>query len=137
MRPKQLLTDSLRQSFHLSTHTELADTVGVGGLGLSPDAVLPEQFYRPPCGAAHRWSEVALRRAVLDDAINCYQKHFVIRTRRGQRLATETEAWFFDNDERWPFSFVNICRALGLEPEYLRQGLKQWCQHPLAEPQRK
>ena len=76
-------------------------------------------------------------RAVLDDAINCYQKQFVTNTQRERRLAKEAEAWFFDNDERWPFSFVNVCRALALEPDYLRRGLKRWCQRPPAEPQRR
>ena len=40
----------------------------------------------------------------------------------------------FSDDSHWPFSFVNICVVLGLEPGYLRQGLKQWHQHRSAEP---
>ncbi len=118
-------------------HAALEDTAEGGSLELLPDAVFPEQFYGPPRGAAHTQSQVALMRAVLDDAISCYQKQFVSHTRREQRLAQEAEAWFFTNDDRWPFSFVNICRALDLEPEYLRWGLKRWRQHPLAAPRRK
>jgi hypothetical protein len=76
-------------------------------------------------------------RAVLDDAITCYQKQFVPHTRRERRLAQEAEAWFFNNDDRWPFSFVNICRALALEPEYLRRGLNQWRQCPPTALRRK
>jgi hypothetical protein len=32
---------------------------------------------------------------------------------------------------------VNVCRALDLEPAYLRRGFKQWRQHPPAAPRRK
>ena len=117
-------------------HVELADTVGAGRPELLPDAVLPEQFYGPLHGASRTQSEIALMRAVLDDAITCYQKQFVTNTQRERRLAKEAEAWFFDNDERWPFSFVNVCRALELEPDYLRRGLKRWHQRPPAEPRR-
>jgi hypothetical protein len=70
--------------------------------------------------------------AVLEDAFNCFQKLFSATTgKRSQRLAREAERWFFDDDTRWPFSFVNICAVLGLDPEYIRLGLKRW-QHQLA-----
>lgn len=92
-------------------HAALEDTAEVGSLELLPDAVLSEQFYSPPRGAAHLQSEVAFMRAVLDDAISCYQKRFVPHTRRERRLAQEAAAWLFNNDDRWPFSFVNVCRA--------------------------
>jgi len=111
---------------------ELEDPAEVWSRELIPEAVLPEQFYGPRRGVAHLQSQVALRCAVLDDAIKCYRKQFVPHTRRERRLATEAEAWLFSDDDRWPFSFVNICRALGLEPEYLRRGLKQWRQRPPA-----
>jgi hypothetical protein len=73
-------------------------------------------------------------RAVLDDALRCYQGRVVRTTRRARRLAQEAEAWLFDNDERWPFSFVNVCRALGLDPDYVRRGLRQWSQRPASVP---
>jgi hypothetical protein len=43
----------------------------------------------------------------------------------------------FSDDERWPFSFVNVCRALGLEPGHLRRRLTQWRQCPPAAPRRR
>jgi hypothetical protein len=116
---------------------EFTDPAGVESLQLRPDAVLPEQFYSPSRGAAHAQGQVALMRAVLDDALTCYQKQLVPSTRRARRLAQEAEEWLFSDDDRWPFSFVNICRALALEPEYLRRGLKQWRQYPPAAPRQK
>lgn len=103
--------------------TTIAD---VWNLGFVPAAVLPEQFYGPPQGNGCPPSELALRRAVLDDALECFLNQFVKSGRRTQRLARDAEAWLLDDDYRWPFSFRNICHALGIEPEYVRRELKRW-----------
>lgn len=137
MRARHLNTIQIREPLLPVPHAALEDAVKVGSIELLPDAVLPEQFYGPPRGAACSQSELALRRAVLDDAITCYQKQFVPHTQREWRLAHEAEEWLFSDDDRWPFSFVNICRALDLEPEYLRWRLKQWRQRPPAARQRR
>ncbi|MGH7964910.1 MAG: hypothetical protein ACRERD_24365, partial [Candidatus Binatia bacterium] len=79
----------------------------------------------------------ALMRAVLTDAINCFQRRFVSNKQRDQRLATEAEEWLFADDHYQPFSFVHICAVLGLEPAYIRLGLKRWEQHGPTHPQRK
>ena len=102
---------------------------------LPTGVVLPEQFYTRPTGCEAHGGEAALMRAVLEDAIHCFQKQFVRKGRRVGRLAREAEEWFATDDPRWPFSFVNICAVLGLEPEYLRLGLKRWreCQETQAE----
>lgn len=88
-------------------------------------AVLPEQFYNPPAQTTGR-GEVALMRAVLEEAVDCFQKQFVKNGRRAQRLAREAEEWIHSDELRWPFSFVNICAVLGLEPGYIRLKLKHW-----------
>jgi hypothetical protein len=75
---------------------------------LPSDAVLPAQFYSLPDSAYKTRGESALMYAVLDDAINCFQKQFAMRGRLAQRLAREAEEWLFSNDRSWPFSFVNI-----------------------------
>jgi hypothetical protein len=96
---------------------------------LSPLAVLPSQFFRP--ALSYEKGEVALMYAVLEDAVRCFAQQFVEHRVRTQRLAEEAEEWFLADDEHWPFSFVNICAALGLNPQYLRRGLEQWRQqHP-------
>jgi hypothetical protein len=103
--------------------------MAMASLRLSPLAVLPSQFFSPP--RDHYKGEVALMYAVLEDAIKCFAKQFVEKGLRTQRLAAEAEEWFFANDERWPFSFVNVCAALEINPQYLRQGLEHWRQqHP-------
>jgi hypothetical protein len=103
----------------------------------SPLAVLPSQFFIP--SRAHHKGEVALMYAVLEDAVKCFARQFVEQRLRTKRLAEEAEEWFLANDERWPFSFVNVCAALELNPQYLRQGLEQWRQQQPAKlrPMRK
>lgn len=93
-------------------------------------AVLPEQFYAPVTAPASMQGVLALMQAVLDDALSCWQKQFVTDRRREQRFAHEAEQWFFSNNSSWPFAFVNICAALGLDPNYIRQGLRYWRHSP-------
>lgn len=111
--------------------------LGIANRVLSNSAILPEQFYNPAGRADTAHGEIALMRAVLEDAVGCFQKQSFASGRRAQRLAREAEEWFFSNDHHWPFSFVNICAVLGLDPEYVRLGLKRWRQRPPTEPQKK
>lgn len=87
-----------------------------------PAAVLPEQFYGAPTRERAR-GEFALMRSVLADAIHCFQKQFGTPRFRDYRIAKEAEEWFFSDDYRWPFSFVNISATLGIDADYVRQGL--------------
>ncbi len=103
----------------------------------SGQEVLPEQFYRFPTSPYQETGEVALMRAVLEDAIGCFQRAAVSGKRRYQRLAKEAEEWFFAKEDGYLFSFMNICSVLGLNPEYIRLGLKRWRQCPTAVPRRK
>jgi hypothetical protein len=95
---------------------------------LSYISVPPEQFYGPRPSLASGRPEAELMRAVLADALGCFQKGFVRQGRRVQRLAREAEEWLFSDDARWAFSFVSIYAVLGLEPAYLRRGLRRWRQ---------
>lgn len=94
-------------------------------------SVLPEQVYDPLVRLANRQPEAELMRAVLEDALLCFHEGLVRQGRRVQRLAREAKEWLFSDDAGWPFSFVSICAFLGLDPEYIRRGLKRWSQgHP-------
>lgn len=105
---------------------------------LSYISVPPEQFYGPRASLADGRPEAELMRAVLEDALRCFQKRLVRQGRRVQRLAREAEEWLFSDDARWPFSFVSICAVLGLEPEYIRRGLRRWSQgRPLTAAEKR
>jgi hypothetical protein len=100
--------------------------------------VLPEQFFSPPSHRNDGKPELALMRAVMEDAVRCYQKQFVSTRRRAVRLAREAEEWFFSDDTEWPYAFLNLCAALEINPEYIRRGLRRWRQHyPMGMPHRK
>ena len=112
--------------------------LGAASQALPLAAVLPSQFYSSPVNANASRGEVALMRAVLEDAIECFQKQAFKSGRRVQRLAQEAEEWFFTDDQQWPFSFINICNVLGVDADYIRRGLKQLRQQqPPLETQRR
>ena len=75
--------------------------------------------------------EFILIQAVLREAIRTYQKYAVKKGTRASRLFRDVNEWFSSDDRQWFFSFVNVCDILGLEPTYIRTGLKLWRQRKL------
>ncbi len=105
--------------------------VRLGSRLMFPDEViLPEQFFSPPTAMQHGVS--ALISAILSDAVICFKKHIKEKNPRSRRIGREAEEWFFRNDSEWPFSFISICEALILDPEYIRRGLQQWRNTPAS-----
>ena len=79
----------------------------------SADDILPVQFHTGPAiTPEHR-----LMAAVLEDAL-----HVALKPTLGDRrsLRAQTDEWLFSDDASWPFAFVNVCDALGLDPVWLR-----------------
>lgn len=77
--------------------------------------------------------------AILEEAVRSYQHYAFATNRRGRRLFGETCEWFDSQDNSWIFSFENICYALDLDPDHIRQGLARWRQdqarrRPVAAP---
>ena len=70
--------------------------------------------------------EKRLTWAILEDAIRTYQDNASAQDRRGKKLFQETEDWITLAGHDWIFSFENVCETLGLNPEYVRQGLLRW-----------
>ena len=123
---KKSLSVQHRKSFSRPALSPFLYDLGAATHALPLAAVLPEQFYNSPSNADTSRGELALMRAVLENAIDCFQKQGRKRNRRTQRLAQEAEEWFFKDDQQWPFSFLNICNVLGIDTGYIRRGLKQW-----------
>lgn len=67
--------------------------------------------------------ERELMLAVLADAVECYWKYYGARDGIGMRLFQDAQDWLLEDDERRPFSFINVCSALQLEPGYIRRGV--------------
>jgi hypothetical protein len=75
--------------------------------------------------------EFILVQAILREAIRTYQKYAVKKGTRATRLFRDVNEWFSSDDRHWFFSFVNVCDTLGLEPTYIRTGLKLWRERKL------
>jgi hypothetical protein len=67
--------------------------------------------------------ERELMAAVLVEALADYQRCWKARDKKGMERFADAQTWILDSNSEWIFSFVNCCEALGIEPDYLRQGL--------------
>ena len=98
-----------------------------GGVHISqPDTALRGQFV---LAMRRRTDSQGARRlgvAFLEDVVDCFQKYLGAEDRRNCKLYADAEAWLFSNDDSWPFAFVNVCDALGIQPPFLRRGLLLW-----------
>ncbi len=103
---------------------------------LVPEVVLPSQFAGTLRRLApHKTGEYRLLIAVLENAVEFFQKYLRARNPVERRMFEEAEQWIMcDNDEETKrldaqglaFTFRYVCEALGIEPEYLRCGLMRW-----------
>ena len=100
---------------------------------LQPDTLLPSQYYAALKRKGNHEPERRLAIAVLQDAVDCFQKHLRARDRKAHQLFTEAEEWICSQDRSWPFSFENICDLLQINTEYLRRGLVAWKECQLNE----
>ena len=69
--------------------------------------------------------EKALLIALLEDAVHEYRKYSRARDRDGQARFQEAADWIMADDDTWIFSFRNVCELLGLDPEYVRRGVRE------------
>lgn len=99
---------------------------GIEPADLVPEIMLPSQFDDLRRRVPAPTPEHRLMLAVLEDAVHTYQVGCDAQGVRGRTLFLETEAWFVSDDTPSPFSFVTICQAFGLDPDYLRAGLRRW-----------
>jgi hypothetical protein len=74
-----------------------------------------------------REGEERLLLAVLESAVEDFQKYVLARHACGKKLFQQAEEWFLEKDSGGAlFSFESICETLQLHPEYIRQGLLLW-----------
>ena len=73
-----------------------------------------------------REGEERLMLAVLQNAVEYFQKYVLAQKPRGKQLFQEAEEWFLDKETEALYSFENICQTLGFHPDYIRKGLMAW-----------
>jgi hypothetical protein len=99
------------------------------------DPTLAEKLFGSQTKLNRQQGHYELLYALLEDAIRCFQRRSELRGWRAKRLADEAEEWFFSDEYHWPFSFLNVCAVLDLDPGYIRAGLRRWSrQYPGGLP---
>jgi hypothetical protein len=94
-----------------------------------PDVIMPEQYFDRLGMRVSDVPEKRLMFAVLLDAV-------ILLRRRNTNGAADAERWIRGEDAEGdsPFSFDNVCQALGIDPSYLARGLLAWRAQPAAIP---
>ena len=67
--------------------------------------------------------------AILQDAIECYQKHLLLR----DHTFEDAEAWIMSREHEYLFSFEGICQMLDVNAQCLRRGLVAWRERQLRQ----
>jgi hypothetical protein len=91
-----------------------------------PDVLLPIQYFAALKRKRFSSGEHRLLIAIMQDAVECFQKHIHARDSKRRQLYLDAESWIASEDYSGTFSFNNVCDLLGMSPEYLRQGLIDW-----------
>lgn len=91
-----------------------------------PDVMTPEQFYDTKRDDSTVRPVKKLMMAILEDALRCFQNNAEARSGARKRLFQDAETWLYSDGGEGPFSFEMVCETLGIEPDYLRTGLREW-----------
>jgi len=101
---------------------------------IQPELILPVQVagaFRAAASAT--CGEYRLLLAILADAVRSFQCYAHATDRRGRRLFAEAERWIMREDARGrvdpqarSFSFEYVCAVVGLDADYVREGLQSW-----------
>ena len=85
---------------------------------MDPLCIMPSQFFRVQDSPSQ--PELALMCAVLEDAVRVWRKYHGRKHPQARFLAHEAREWMESDDRRSPFAFLNICAAIGFDPEAVR-----------------
>jgi len=97
-----------------------------------PDVLTPEQFYDSRRDDSRIRPVKKLMMAILEDALRCFQNNADAKGGPRKRLFSEAEQWLIGEGGEGPFSFETVCETLGIEPQFLRRGLRDWRGQQLA-----
>lgn len=91
-----------------------------------PDLLLPVQFFATLKRQFLPYGEHRLLLAILQDAVECFQKYIHATHPKGKGLYCDAEWWISGGSSEFVFSFEHVCSVLGMEHIYFRQGLLRW-----------
>jgi hypothetical protein len=96
------------------------------------DTLIVRQYER-----GRRSPEKRLLTAVLWNALLEFQDRVQAGAADDDLQFRELWNWFFDHDERWPFSFENLCGQLDLDAGCIRAKLARMTKEQPATVQRR
>jgi len=102
-----------------------------------PDVLLPSQYFGVVQRRESLTPEKRLMLAVLESALHDFQRYRLARGVRGKRLFREAQEWLISREEIRAFSFIVICQALGIDPDYLSNKMSAWPSSPPEEYEKK
>ena len=88
-----------------------------------PDTVAAAEYFKSYERTLGLEAEKKLMLAMLESAVEDFQKYVLARKPRAKHLFQEAEEWLLDKDGEGLFSFENICETLGLHADHIRKGL--------------
>jgi hypothetical protein len=92
-----------------------------------PAVLTPGQYYEGVHRDDHETQAVKrLTLAVLSDAVRCFQAYACARNRARRLRFAEAQAWILDRKAEGPFAFVTICELPRIEPNCMRNGIRQF-----------
>jgi hypothetical protein len=94
-------------------------------VGVAPAFVMPVQVVDRQFQGARLQPEKHLQLAVLADAVATHARTAMETTSYARQLFAEVDEWFACDVAAGPFSFIGICDSLGIEPGYVRRGLRR------------
>lgn len=96
--------------------------------------VLPAQFVNRRTLSG----EQKLHLAVIEEAFGTYRRYRASTDPRARRLAKQAETWIASDDDTWAFAFRRCCDAVGMDADWLRNGIETWAARtPAVEPEPK
>ena len=91
-----------------------------------PDTLLSEEYFSNYRRRVPLEPEKALMLAVLEDGVRSFQENIFADSGKKRALFDEAREWLFNDGFEHVFSFSSIFSTLGLNPGYIRRGLKRW-----------
>jgi hypothetical protein len=98
--------------------------------------IAPDQYLAIFSRSNNLEPEQELMLAILADAIECILKYCDEPVPVRAKLYNEAREWMFAEDDREPFSFLNVCEMLRFNPSYLRRGVQAKISSGLARDRR-
>jgi hypothetical protein len=102
-----------------------------------PDTLMPDEYFGNYRRRIPLEPEKALLLAVLEDGVRSFQDNIFAEIGKKRALFDEAREWLFTDGFEHVFSFNSVCSSLGLDPGYIRRGLKRWEEQTRAATKKK